>query len=130
MISWSVSGPGSASDPCLKVCLTQITTLKAAEGLFSHYLGIKDGRCVSMYTATRTEQVKNTWLSLLHISAIKVKNHSLLQRMSRKETKQPASTNASREMIIQKMARDYNAMKAAKNALEEQNNELLGIVGA
>lgn len=45
--------------------------------------------------------------------------------MSQKDTK-PVSTNASREMIIQKMARDYNAMKAAKDALEQQNNELLG----
>ena len=47
--------------------------------------------------------------------------------MSQKDTK-PVSTNASREMIIQKMARDYNAMKAAKDALEQQNNELLGKV--
>ena len=47
--------------------------------------------------------------------------------MSQKDTK-PVSTNASREMIIQKMARDYNAMKAAKDALEQQNNELLGTV--
>ena len=42
-----------------------------------------------------------------------------------KGSKLPTS-NASREMCIQKMARDYNAMKAAKDALEAQNNELLG----
>ena len=122
-VSWSISGRGSVVIPLLTQGYFKVSNeeLTKFEGRISNshnrlYYPPDCIRCVSMYTTLSLKSYLTPYLG-----------HHTLQKenMSQKDTK-VASTNASREMIIQKMARDYNAMKAAKDALEQQNNELLG----
>ena len=66
------------------------------------------------------------WLNMPGTSGSKIQaNGSKTGKTIPKKELKP--TSASREMLIQKLAAEMAALKATNDALENQNNEILGI---
>ena len=64
------------------------------------------------------------WLNMPATGGSKIQANGSGKPSPRKELK---PTSASREMLIQKLAAEMAVLKATNDALENQNNEILGI---